>query len=805
MEPRRLGSTRTVLAIAAAMLVAVAIVVVLVRARGPRVATPAVTQTAANAAPPATTQAPGGAEPTYVGREACAQCHEREMKRFAGSRHDLAMQPANASTVLGDFSGATFDHFGVKSTFTRRDDKFFVTTDGPDGAPTEYPIAYTFGVYPLQQYLIALPGGRYQALSVSWDARSQSDGGQRWFHLYPAEAIPAGDILHWTGPAQNWNYMCAECHSTNLRKGWHADELRYETTWSEIDVSCEACHGPASAHLAWARGAGAAADADSSQDADAIARGLVVNLRTTPIKWVIDPTTGIAKPERPPNSRTEIDVCARCHSRRGVLSEDFVPGRPILDTHRTELLNEGLYFADGQQQDEVYEYSSFLQSRMAMAGVSCSNCHDAHTARIEGPPDDACARCHAPERFATPAHHHHAAGGKGASCVECHMPTRNYMVIDARRDHALRVPRPDLSVKLGTPNACNACHTDKPAQWASDAVASWYPTGRWTKPHYGEAFDAARRGQPDADLALAKIAADAAQPNIVRATAVELLAGCLSTASLPALEQALADADGQVRSAAVAVLAVLAPQQRLQMGFALLSDPLLNVRVEAASALADEAHLLPPELRRVYDAALAEYRAAQMTNADRPESYSNLGSIAARLGDRETAKREYEQGLRVGAWFAGLWLNLADLAREKGDDAEAERVLRRALDSTADKAQLHHALGLTLIRLKRIDEALLELKLALADAPSDTRIAYVYGVALLSAGRQMEARVVLTDALTQRPADRELLYALATLNRDLGDWTLAREYAQRLVAATHEDPGAVQLLGEIDAAARGGK
>jgi tetratricopeptide (TPR) repeat protein len=786
----RLGSIRTAIAIAVALLAAVAFGVALTCGRAPRVATQGLTQ-----APSQSSPEPASA-PSYVGRSACAPCHEREMKLFEGSRHDLAMQPANASTVLGDFSGATFEHFGVKSTFFRRDGKYFVNTEGPDGALADYEIAFTFGVFPLQQYLIAFPGGRYQALSVSWDARPKSDGGQRWFHLYPDEAIPAGDILHWTGPALNWNFMCAECHSTNLRKGWRADELRYDTTYSEIDVSCEACHGPASAHVAWAQSAHANDDAS-----DAIARGLVVNLRSVPIQWVIDPSTGVAKPDRPPDALTEVELCARCHSRRGSITEEYVPGRPLLDTHRLELLDQGLYFPDGQQQDEVYEYGSFLQSRMYMAGVSCGNCHDPHTARIAGAPDNACARCHSPERFATPEHHHHEAGTPGASCVECHMPTRNYMVIDARRDHALRVPRPDLSVKLGTPNACNACHADKNARWASAAIEGWFPAGRWTTPHYGEAFDAARRGLPDADLALAALEADVAQPGIVRATAVELLGACLSSATVPAIGRALADREGQVRTAALHALVLFEPEQRVRLGFPLLSDPLRGVRIEAASALADEAHLFSPEQRRVFDAALAEYRAAQLANADRPEAYSNLGAIAARLGDRETAQQAYEQGLRVGSWFAGSWLNLADLAREKGDDAEAERVLRRGLAATADRAQLHHALGLTLIRQKRVDEALVELKLGLDDAPDDMRLAYVYGVALMSVGRQIEARVVLSDALTQRPADRDLLYALATLNRDLADWPLAHEYAQRLVAATHGDSQAKQLLAEIDAAA----
>jgi tetratricopeptide (TPR) repeat protein len=379
------------------------------------------------------------------------------------------------------------------------------------------------------------------------------------------------------------------------------------------------------------------------------------------------------------------------------------------------------------------------------------------------------------------------------------MPARNYMVIDARRDHSFRVPRPDLSVELGTPNACTACHADQSAAWARDAVAGWYPKGRWTKPDPVLALDAGRRGLPEAESALVALVDDRNQSGIVRATAVELLASCLSPKSLPALERAIDDPDGLVRSAALDALSVLPPPERVRLAYALLGDPLRGVRIEAASALAGEARFLNPDQRRSFDAALAEYRAAQSTNADRPESYANLGSIAVRLGDRAGARKAYESGLAIGSWFAGLWINLADLDREEGDEAECERVLRRGLEAAAAKSPIHHALGLCLARQKRLNEALSELKLAFDLAPEDTNLAYVYGVALNSAGRQIEARDVLEAALKQRPADREILYALATLERDLGNLPRARAHAQRLFEATHGDPGVRQLLEALGA------
>jgi hypothetical protein len=455
--------------------------------------------------------------PRYVGREQCVPCHQREADLYAGSHHDLAMQPADATTVLGDFDNSTFTYAGSTSTFFKKDGAFYVRTDGPDGKLHEYRIAYTFGVKPLQQYLIAFADGRMQALSICWDTRPKEEGGQRWFHLYPDERITHEDILHWTGPYQNWNDMCAECHSTNVKKNYRADTDRFDTQWSEIDVSCEACHGPGSEHVAWAEtaaGKGKGAKGPGRPGATPAAtstggNGLLVTFKE-PAEWVLDQRTGIAVRSRPRRSHVEIETCARCHARRSVIGDDYVHGRPLLDTHRPALLAPPVFEVDGQIKEEVYEYQSFLQSRMYAAGVTCSDCHEPHRLTISA--DNAvCARCHLPARFDTRAHHFHAPGSAGAQCAACHMPARLYMVVDSRRDHSFRVPRPDLSLKLGTPNACSSCHADRPPEWAAAAAEKWWGSTRASQPHYGEAIHAARRNLPGAEQKLVAVIEDRLQ------------------------------------------------------------------------------------------------------------------------------------------------------------------------------------------------------------------------------------------------------------------------------------------------------
>jgi hypothetical protein len=371
------------------------------------------------------------AGPTFVGSQQCIDCHQEESTLWRGSHHDLAMQPANGETVLGNFNNASFDYFGTVSAFYQQDDQYFVKTDGPDGALTDYPIAYTFGAYPLQQYLIELPQGKLQALSIAWDSREQSSGGQRWFHLYPGEHIKHNDELHWTGINQNWNYMCADCHSTNLQKNYSHAEKTYATTWSEIDVACEACHGPASAHTTWAEQANAAL-------AD---KGFAFRFNERDdLIWQVDSSTGNATRSRPKHTNLEIETCAACHSRRGTAHPGVLPGEPLLNNFNVSLLSEALYYPDGQINDEVYVYGSFAQSRMYHAGVTCSDCHNPHSLELRAEGNNLCAQCHSPAKYDGQGHHLHASGSTGAACVNCHMPEKTYMVVDPRRDHSFRVP-----------------------------------------------------------------------------------------------------------------------------------------------------------------------------------------------------------------------------------------------------------------------------------------------------------------------------------------------------------------------------
>jgi tetratricopeptide (TPR) repeat protein len=698
------------------------------------------------------------------------------------------MQPADSKSVLGDFSGKTFTYHGVTTTFSARQGKYLVRTDGPDGALHDYEVAYTFGVYPLQQYLVPFPGGRYQALDICWDARPAGEGGQRWFHLYPSETVTRDHPFHWTGPYQNWNFMCAECHSTNIHKGYRRDGDQYETTWSDIDVACEACHGPGSAHVAWA-----SSPSRRSPRPDEPHKGFTFGLgdpdadRAT---WTFDHARGIAHRNLPRASDAELETCARCHARRAPVSEGYVYGRPLADAYRPALLDEGLYRADGQIQEEDYEYGSFLQSRMHAQGVTCSDCHEPHSLRVGARPDDACARCHDTRRFASPSHHFHKAGSPGASCVACHMPTRTYMVVHARHDHSLRVPRPDLSLKIGVPNACNGCHRDRSVQWAAATAEGWWGTARASKPHYGSALHAGRRLLAGAEGALVGLVQDAAEPTIVRATAVSLLGASLSGRSLAPVEAALLSPDPLVRLAAVATLGQLPPAERVPLFVPLLSDTVRTVRIDAARALAVlPPGTLPSTAQASFDTAFSEWTASQDFNGDRAEAHLNLGALHAERGELDQARTEYQTALRLNRWLPGAYLNLADLDRVLGDEAGAEGTLRSGLQVAPDVPDLHEALGLALVRQRRLPDALGPLWRAAELGGERPHYAYVYGVALWDSGRKELALKVLRGAYRDHTGDVEVLAALAAFSRQAGAVDEATTLDRELRSLGADTPG----------------
>ena len=715
----------------------------------------------------------------FVGGEVCAACHQDEAAAWQGSQHDLAMQPATATTVLGNFADAEFVAGEVTTRFFQRDGGYFVYTDGPDGEPADFEIVWTFGVEPLQQYLVELDSGRVQALSIAWDSRSAAEGGQRWFHLYAEDAIDSGDPLHWTGTYQRWNTMCADCHSTNLVKNYDVATDSFATTSSSSDVDCEACHGPGSLH---------------SMDPTIAPPALPSRQHG----WVFAPGESIASREPAEASTAEAEVCAACHSRRAQLTDDHDPGDPLLAGFRPALLEPGLYHADGQIEAEVYVYGSFLQSAMARQGVTCSDCHEPHSARLRADGNGLCAQCHLPSTYDQPAHHRHESGTRSAECVSCHMRSETYMVVDPRRDHSFRVPRPDLSATLNSPNACNDCHGDQTNAWAAARVAEWFPGGQWNEAHFGQALQAGRSWAADARVELTALVRDSEAPEIARATGLSLLGSQFGFADAELLERSLDRDEPLLQLAAIEAAAALAAEQQVDLVQRFLTDERLALRIAAARVLLSARGLLSVRRQADLAAALAEYLAVQVFNGDRPEGLLSSAGVAVEQGLYAEAEELFREAILRHPAFPALYVNLADLYRITGRGGEAEQVLRTGLAANPDAAAIELALAFALVRNGAAEEALGHFSAAAELAPDDPYYQYVLAIAHNDAGDTPGAIELLQSAHERFPGYGDILFALATLLRDGGQIEAAHGYAERLVATLPGDQNALSLLRELE-------
>jgi len=715
--------------------------------------------------------APTQAAGSFVGSQRCASCHPAETGAWKGSQHRLAMREATAETLPKTFDPAL--PAGTDVALEPDGGRFVVRSTPPDRCGGAV-LRYTFGLSPLQQYLAECEDGRFQTLPLAWDTRVPGPDGTRWFSPYGSTPIVRGDRLHWKGRFQNANSRCIDCHTTGFEKNYRPERDGYDSRWTEPGVGCEACHGPQSAHVERATAAAtAAASAPAAPEATPAAPTPAASAAkgtfTIP-GWTRDAAERTAHRIGPRPPDTEVEVCAQCHSLREPLTNGPPTAGRLFDAYLPAVLDDH-YEVDGQDKEEVYIYGSFLQSRMHQKGVTCSDCHDPHAGTLRASGNALCTGCHSSEVFDTREHHAHEAGSTGAACVACHMPTHTFMGIDGRRDHSLRVPRPDLSVRYGVPNACTTCHAGRSADWAAEEVRKRLgqtpsQPGR-TAVHddrFVAAMDAARRGAPDAEALLVAIAADPGGIAIQRASALAALRAVTSGATVDAIRRALADPSPLVRAYAARSLQPLAPSLRWTLAEGRMDDPTLAVRVEVARVLAPLRETLSrPESRQRLDRLLDEYRGSLVANSDQPEAGVNLGLLEAYRGDLAAAERAYRQALRVDPRSVLALVNLADLRRLQGRDVEGGDLLRQALGVAPEDAGVHHALGLFLQRSGKSAEAVAEIARAAGLAPEVAGYWYTWAIALRSGGQDEAAIKVLEDALVRHPRDGALLGLRASL------------------------------------------
>ncbi|MCK5815572.1 MAG: tetratricopeptide repeat protein [Flavobacteriaceae bacterium] len=655
---------------------------------------------------------------TFVGSETCKSCHQDEFKDWQGSHHDLAMMLPDSTSVKGNFENTKFTHQSITSTFFKKENSYYVNTQGQDGVFADFKIEYTFGVTPLQQYLIKFPNGEYQCLSVAWDSIKE-----KWFSLNSEIDINHGDWLHWTGGAMSWNTMCADCHSTDLKKNYDSKTDTYKTTFSEIDVSCEACHGPSSSHVAFYE----------NPSEEFLPPNLYMDTEMT--------------------SKELVEKCARCHSRRTQLTKYFDYKGNYTDHYSPSLITDPLYELDGQILDEDYVYGSFIQSKMYHYGVSCKDCHDVHTLKLKKQGNGLCLSCHIPS-YNEPSHHFHEINTEGAQCINCHMPGKTYMGNDFRRDHSFRVPRPDQTVSHGVSNSCNGCHDDKTADWASKVIIEKY--GEERADHFS---DYLLKGYYGDLYALEHLMSNAKYPTIARASALNLYSNnALSQREINKVLQFLNDPSEVVRSEAVRSLELMRLQSEeiAQLIEPLLKDSLRMVRISAAqyfNMVGIDVNANPD-----FKKANKEYLEGMNLNADFAPGQHQIALYYQAKGKDDSAIKSYERAIKIDGYHNRSRMNLALLYYQKGRVLDAEKLYLKVITQEPEFSYSYYMLGLLYNEIGTPEKALEYLSKSVTKQPANINAFYNYALMLQKKGENKKSIEIAEKGLLIFSNNERLLY-----------------------------------------------
>ncbi len=688
----------------------------------------------------------------YVGSESCKSCHEQEYDDWEGSHHDKAMMTADANSVLANFD-TTFANQGVTSKFYTKDGKYFVNTEGSDGQYYDYEIIYTFGFTPLQQYIVEFPRGKFQCLRTAWDTEKKV-----WFDLYPNMKVVHDEWIHWTKGGLNWNTMCSDCHSTLVKKNYNPVKDSYNTTFSIINVSCESCHGPGKEHVQIAE----TEEFKNNPDTTKYLGNLYMGKYTLPKQMV--------------------DECARCHSLRTQYTEFYDHEGIYMDHYAPDLLRDEIYYADGQILGEVYVYGSFMQSKMYSLNIKCNDCHNVHSLQLKFQGNELCLQCHEVEKYDTKKHHFHLMETDAAECISCHMPGRIYMGNDFRRDHSLRVPRPDLSARYGVPNTCNesGCHDDQSAEWAAEAVKEWYGPERVK--HFSDVLTFGRTRVPEAIPGLIELAKDKSEPVIARSTAILYLGETIDPQAFEAIASLLNDNDPLVRYTSAKYLDVLPPQDKAPLLAPLLVDNVRSVRISALGSLVGVPKNLMSSLDQAnYDNVFKEYWTGIQIRSDFPGGQMEIAQYYEKTGNPSLAEQAYVKAIELDSYYNPARVNLANLYYNQNRFKEAEDLFKKVIELEPAFGQAYYSLGLLYAEQNKMLEAVDYLKEATDKIDYNDRVPYNYGLILQRLGKRTEAEAAFKKGLKINPNSPSNLYALGYLYFEQKRFQEASSVLSRLV------------------------
>ncbi len=697
-----------------------------------------------------------------ITNQQCIACHQESQHQWQKSDHAKSMAIADKSSVVGDFNNVDVKHYGQKAHFFVKNKQYQVTISYDDNVDT-YPIKYTFGYFPLQQYLVETEKGKLQVLPFAWDSREKKQGGQRWYHNYSHEEIRPEDRLHWRQPLQNWNGMCADCHSDGLVRNYDKAENSYASQFDNINVGCLSCHGDMTSH------------ANKTDENLAKSREGVTALNHPTGQWLRKIGEKTAKWQGTKRNNDFMEGCFACHSLRSPLTDGINPNKAFLDQFTPQLPSAPTYHADGQIKEEVYVYGSFLQSKMYAKGVNCLDCHDKHTMKLKAEGNGLCLQCHSGEAYNVKSHHQHQESSTGAQCANCHMPTTRYMGVDDRRDHSFKIPRPDLSEQFGTPNACIKCHQDQSNQWAAENLTKWHgkPGDLLSSKQFLMALNSGQGLNLEDHLS---IIADTKLAVISRASAIQMLSFTTQMITAEILKPYLTHEEDLLRLSAAGAASLLPPADKVTHLSPLLSDKYKAIRVAAARSLLTSE--IAVENQQAFNSAFDELLASNDVNSWRGEGRANQALLALEMGDATKAEQALKAVIEIEPYYDIGYINLADLYRTQQRSAQVAAVLSKGMKKLPNAAGLKYAYALHLVRTQQHSKALGFFEKAMLLEPSSEQYLYAYILSLDGQGETVAALNKLSKLITnyanyQQLKELGVYLAQKSQNRQMYDWFMS--------------------------------
>ncbi len=663
----------------------------------------------------------------FAGSGTCQRCHEAEHSQWARSLHVRMTKPATDAVIVGDFNKVSLADNGRSYRMETRDGRRYISVSHA-GRPSEtFEVHYTLGAKRFQGYLTRLPEGRIYVLPVFWHVAQK-----RWLDWKEITPVPDGDH----DLRQIWNASCFNCHATNLEAKFDVASKTYNTTWTEMGLGCEACHGPGRPHIArmedWEK-----------------------NGRPEPGAPI-----GIFAPRRA-QPRQVYDMCTYCHGNKNSLFLGFLPGARMEDYALPFLVSQpmpsddpqGDFWPDGRPSRFNRPQALTLSGCFIKGNVTCTNCHVAHGSRQEhslkvsiADSNRLCTQCHESIRPQGPGHRpegglrvktsgpeleqhtHHPFRSQGSRCIECHMSDVNWRLLIRRRDHTFAAPVPEMTAKYGVPNGCTTCHDGRTPEWASATMDLWYGDGgrRARAMRVADAFYLAGAGDPAALPGLVPIATDRTHGMLVRASAAEFIGrvyllatgarqemqadarsqtslegsrpvaradarrtgptaapGALqpeiTTGVVNALIGAASDPEPTVRATALKSLGVIADRRALMAIISRLSDEVRLVRVSAARALLELGIAeLPEPAATLLHSAQDEWISGLDAFPDVPANHAIRGWIESARGRQTDAARALDTALELDPTSARAHVYRGIVSARAGQLSEAIKHWQRA-------------------------------------------------------------------------------------------------------------------------------